>query len=165
MRGWWLVLTLLGCSSAEESPFTYDKADMAGVVVGTWTGTWTAPDTAPSALTLDVRPRSDGPAPRTACNSRVFSETSHPGLHVTCAASSELQVLATLSLGDGSLSDAALSGGFRMDSLNLGSGSLSLTSTDGSLSLYADQDESGAWAACTARDDGAEVACLIDTRP
>jgi len=158
-----LSVGLGACSSAEEPEFTYDKADMEGVIVGTWTGTWTPDGSSASELTLELRPAPSGSL-RPACNSRVLSSGSPPGLHPTCAASSALRLVGNLSVADGSVAEPSLVGELSIWSLNLGPGELSLTNADDTFRLYAQQNEQGGFESCGATAGDRQVTCALDSR-
>ena len=157
----WALLAL-GCSY-EQAQFTYGKAEMEGQVIGTWTGSWWASGQEVRALTLEVESKNDPSVRKTACSRQTFSESA-PGVELRCGATSSLALSGLLTLEDGPLSATPLSGSYEIWSLNLGPGSLSLSSSDGSSWLSATQNQDLAWTDCTIRDGSASATCTLDVR-
>src|SRR6187402_74691 len=129
LGGGCFVLLALGCRY-EQAEFTYGKAEMEGQVLGTWTGSWQAPGEDARALTLEVESQNDPSARKTACSRQTFAAQA-PGTELRCAASSSLALNGRLTLEDGPPEATPLSGSYEIWSLNLGPGSLSLSSADG----------------------------------
>ena len=153
---------LAGCSGDDEPDWQYDQSDMEAAVFGTWTGTFTPDGGEPTAMTLAIRAH-DESVRQLKCGSRTFtSGEATPGLGVRCMDSSSLLVSATLSNGDGSISEE-LDGSFNVDGTTLEWGDLSL-GVPGSSHVWSSW-HAGVWSNCELwLDEATNGTCTLDER-